>query len=81
MQNQEIELAIVGSGELRLKEKFKPLEVSPEKWGKRALEKVHGVPLHQLPTHAVENITKYLGTSVEPTVSKMINAAVDRIPK
>ena len=48
MQNQEIELAIVGSGELRLKEKFKSLEVTPEKWGKmredqrkRALEKVH----------------------------------------
>ena len=73
MQNQEIELAIVGSGELRLKEKFKSLEVSPEKWGKmredqrkRALEKVHGVPLDQLSTPAVENITMFLGTSVEP---------------
>lgn len=88
MQNQEIELAIVGSGELRLKEKFKSLEVSPEKWGKmredqrkRALEKVHGVPLDQLSTPAVENITKFLGTSVEPTVSEMINAGVDWIPK
>ena len=74
----------VGSGELRLKENFKSLEVSPEKWGKmcedqrkRALEQVHGVPLGQLSTSAVENITKFLSTLAEPTVSEMINASID----
>ena len=88
MPNQEIELAIVGSGELRLKEKLKSLEVTPDKWGKmredqrkRALEKVHGVTLNQSSSSAVKNVSNVLDSCVEPTVNKIINAGVDWIPK
>jgi hypothetical protein len=61
MQQQEIELAVVGSGELRLREKFKSLQVMPEKWSKmrvdqrkKALEKIHSVAVDISSTSSVE---------------------------
>ena len=58
-QKQQIELAILGNGEFRLREKFRFLELSPERWCKmnehqkeKALEKIHTTTLEEsvLPT-------------------------------
>ena len=88
MQQQEIELAVVGSGELRLREKFKSLQVTPEKWSKmrddqrkKALEKVHSIAVDVSSASPVENVTSFLGTSVDPIVTEILNAGVDWIPQ
>jgi hypothetical protein len=88
MQQQEIELAVVGSGELRLREKFKSLQVTPEKWSKmrddqrkKALEKVHSIAVDISSASPVENVTSFLGTSVDPIVTEILNAGVDWIPQ
>ena len=54
MQKQEIELAIVGKGEYRIRDKFQQLNVSPEKWNKMnekqkeiAMEKIHSVTFQE----------------------------------
>ncbi len=84
MQQPEIELAVVGSGELRLREKFKSLQVTPEKWSKmrvdqrkKALEKVYSVAVDVSSASPVENVTSFLGTSVDPIVKEILNAGVD----
>ncbi len=84
MQQQEIELAVVGSGELRLREKFKSLQVTPEKWSKmrvdqreKALEKVHSVAVDVSSASPVDNVTSFLGTSLDLIVKEIRNAGVD----
>ena len=63
-QNQEVELAVAGSGEFKIREKFKFIEVSPDKWGSmqdgqriKALEKVHTVTLEQSSASLADHIS------------------------
>ena len=60
MQQQEIEMAIVGKGEYRIRDKFQELNVPPEKWNKMnekqkeiAVEKIHSITIKE----SVSNIS------------------------
>ncbi len=48
---------------------------------KKALEKIHSVAVDVSSTSSVENVTSFLGTSVDPILKEILNAGVDWIPQ
>ena len=86
-QRQEIELALLGRGEYKLREQFKFIEVSPQQWSKmqegqktKALEKVHLVTLEQASCSLTAGISEELERSEDPLLNEMQNAGIDWIP-
>ena len=87
-QNQEVELAVARSGEFKIREKFKFLEVSPDKWGSmqdgqriKALEKVHTVTLEQSSASSADRISNILNSNEEPLTQELVRGGVDWIPR
>lgn len=87
-QNQEVELAAAGSGEFKIREKFKFIEVSPDKWGSmqdgqriKALEKVHTVTLEQSSASSADRISNIFNSREEPLTQELIRGGVDWIPR
>lgn len=87
-QRQEVELALVGCGEYKLREKFKHLEVSAEKWGKmvdaqrtKIIEKVHTATLEDASVSSAGNISQFLSTCEEPVMQEMLRGGIDWIPR
>jgi hypothetical protein len=87
-QNQEVELAVAGSGEFKIREKFRFLEVSPDKWAKmqdgqrmKALAKVHAVTLEQLSASSTDRISNILNSHEQPLTQEILRGGIDWIPR
>ena len=87
MQKQEIELAIVGKGEYKIRDKFQHLNVPPEKWNKMnekqkeiAVEKTHSV-IYQESVSNVSVLNKSVNDGENPICAEMVDAGVDWIPR
>ena len=79
---------MAGSGEFKIREKFKFIEVSPDKWGSmqdgqriKALEKVHTVTLEQSSASSVDRISNIFNSREEPLTQELIRGGVDWIPR
>lgn len=88
IQKQEIEMAIVGTGEFRLREKFRFLEVSPERWCRmnedqkeKALHKLHMVTLEESVSSTINKVTEIVGNEEHPLLIEMVQAGIDWIPR
>lgn len=87
IQNQEIELAVVGRGEYKLREEFRYLEVTPTEWSKMredqrkaALQKIHQVNIHEVQASSVSQVTNALQSGAHPVMQEIINCGIDWIP-
>jgi hypothetical protein len=88
-QNQEVELAVAGSGEFKIREQFRFLEVSPDKWANmqdrqrmKALEKVHAVTLEQSSASSTDRISNiYDKNSPEKVCNFFARGVMGYIPQ
>ena len=86
-QKQAVEMAILGLGEYKLKDKFKHLEVSGQEWNgmedeqkKKVLERLLKVSLDKAKS-STANISKVIRSKDNAILSKSFEAGVDWIPK
>ena len=87
MQQQEIEMAIVGKGEYRIRDKFQELNVLPEKWNKMnekqkeiAVEKIHSITIKESVSN-ISVINKTVNDGENPLCAEMVDAGIDWIPR
>lgn len=88
IQKLEIELAIVGNGEYRLREKFRHLEIPPEQWTKmnaaqkeKAVVKIHSITLEESVAKNINTIDCILDDDNNSLLNEMIQAGIDWIPR
>ena len=87
IQKQDIELAVVGRGEYKLREEFRYLEVTPSEWSrmredqrKAALQKLHHVNVHEVQASSVTQVTTALESGAHPVMKEITNLGIDWIP-
>ena len=86
-QKQEVELAVLGRGEYKLREKFKHLEVSSQEWEsmregqkKKALQQLHKVPLEEA-TSSTASIAKIVRSCDNAILKIFLENGIDWIPR
>ena len=88
IQKQDVELAVVGRGEYKLREQYQHLEVSPSEWSrmredqrKVALEKIHTFEIQEMQTSSVTKAMNALQSGEHPVMRKMASLGIDWIPR
>ena len=86
-QKQEIELAAVGKGEYKLKEKYKFLQISEDKWSRmqenqreKAVEKLHTVKIEASGPNIVK-INNIVTIQDDPVMQQMLCGGIDWVPR
>lgn len=79
VQKQEVELAIVGRGECKLRQKFQYLQVSPSDWsGMRedqrgaALKRIHTINMQEVLSCSVTSATDALHIGQHPVMRNIL---------
>ena len=88
IQKEDIELAVVGRGEYKLREEFRYLEVSPSKWSqmrddqrKAVLQKIHETNIHEMQQSSVTQASNALPSEAHPIMQKILSIGIDWIPR
>lgn len=87
-QKQDVELAVVGTGEYKLREQYQQLEVSRSEWSrmrehqrKVALEKIHTFEIQEMQASSVTKAMNALQSREHPVMRKMASLGIDWIPR
>ena len=87
IQKQEIELAVVGRGEYRLREPFRYLEVSTNEWSRmwdgqreEALLKIHTITVEEATSSNVTGVTKALSNEQDAVMKQIVSLGIDWLP-
>lgn len=88
IQKEDIELAVVGRREYKLREEFRYLEVSPSKWSqmredqrKAVLQKIHETNIHEMQQSSVTQASNALPSEAHPIMQKILSIGIDWIPR
>ena len=87
IQKEDVELAVVGSGEYKLREEFRYLEVAPSEWSqmrddqrKAVLQKIYETNIHEMQQSSVTQATNALRSEAHPVMQKILSIGIDWIP-
>ena len=88
IQEKEVELAVIGQGEYKLRDRFKHISVPTSRWSKMtekqmatALNKIHTISLDDGLDSNVSTVSRALRDDDHPLMEKFARAGVDWIPR
>ena len=87
IQKEDVELAVVGRGEYKLREEFRYFEFAPSEWSqmrddhrKAVLQKMHETNIHEMQQSSVTQATNALRSEAHPIMQKILSIGIDWIP-
>lgn len=88
MQEKEVELAVIGKGEYKIRDRFKHIFVSPSNWVKMtekqteaALRKIHTTTVNEKVDSTASAVSRALRDDDNPLMQTFSKACVDWIPR